>query len=197
MKRRAFVVSSALGTVGLGGFNRSLDRHLADSPATPAVAQVVEAARGTTKAIDVTRQEYCPDCRGSGAKKGTVATTCNYCGGQGRVVQSRGFFQVATTCPACGGEGARVPDPCTTCRGTGRTTQVAHLTVHVPAGADSGMWVQKRGEGEPGVKPWAKLKGGQVQKGMSGAPVLNERTGAVIKNRYPCVSTLSTLCGST
>ena len=55
------------------------------------------------KSIDVTRQEYCGECKGSGAKKGTVATSCNYCGGQGQVVQSRGFFQVATTCPACGG----------------------------------------------------------------------------------------------
>ena len=76
----------------------------------------------TTKSIDVTRQEYCPDCRGSGAKKGTVATSCNYCGGQGQVVQSRGFFQVATTCPSCGGEGVRVTDPCPTCKGSGRTT---------------------------------------------------------------------------
>src|SRR4051812_13652698 len=89
--------------------------------------ELVEASRGTSKPIDVTRQEYCPDCRGSGAKKGTVATTCNYCGGQGQVVQSRGFFQVATTCPACGGEGVRVTDPCGNCRGSGRTTQVAHL----------------------------------------------------------------------
>lgn len=111
---------------------------------------LVEAARGTSKAIDVTRQEFCADCRGSGAKKGTVATTCNYCGGQGQVVQSRGFFQVATTCPACGGEGSRVMDPCTNCRGSGRTTQVAHLTINVLPGVESGMWLQQRGQGEPG-----------------------------------------------
>ena len=112
--------------------------------------ELVEAARGTTKPIDVTRQEHCADCKGSGAKKGTVATTCNYCSGQGQVVQSRGFFQVATTCPACGGEGVRVTDPCPTCRGTGRTNQVAHLKVDVPPGVESGMWLQLRGQGEPG-----------------------------------------------
>ena len=82
--------------------------------------ELQEAARGTTKSIDINRQEYCGECNGSGARKGTVATTCNYCGGQGQVVQSRGFFQVATTCPACGGEGVRVTDPCPGCRGTGR-----------------------------------------------------------------------------
>jgi molecular chaperone DnaJ len=112
--------------------------------------ELVESARGVTKTIDVTRQEYCVECRGSGARKGTVATTCNYCGGQGQVVQSRGFFQVATTCPACGGEGVRVTDPCPACRGSGRTTQVAHLKVDVPPGVEGGMWLQLRGQGDPG-----------------------------------------------
>jgi molecular chaperone DnaJ len=82
--------------------------------------ELQEAARGTTKSIDITRREYCGECNGSGARKGTVATTCNYCGGQGQVVQARGFFQVATTCPACAGEGVRVTDPCPNCRGAGR-----------------------------------------------------------------------------
>ncbi len=109
-----------------------------------------EAARGATKPIDITRQEYCVDCHGSGARKGTVATTCNYCGGQGQIVQSRGFFQVATTCPACGGEGMRITDPCPKCRGTGRAPQVAHLKVDIPPGVESGMWLQLRNQGEPG-----------------------------------------------
>lgn len=112
---------------------------------------LVEAARGVNKSIEVKRQEYCGECKGSGARKGTVATTCNYCGGQGQVVQSRGFFQVATTCPACGGEGVRVTDPCPSCRGSGRQNQVASLTVPVPAGVESGMWIQLRGQGEPGA----------------------------------------------
>ena len=64
-----------------------------------------EAARGTTKPIEVTRQEVCGECKGRARARGRSPTTCNYCGGQGQVVQSRGFFQVATTCPACGGEG--------------------------------------------------------------------------------------------
>jgi len=109
-----------------------------------------ESARGTTKPIDLNRQEHCLECKGSGARKGTIATTCNYCGGQGQVVQSRGFFQVATTCPACGGEGVRVTDPCPSCRGVGRVATVAHLKVDVPPGVESGMWLQLRGQGEAG-----------------------------------------------
>ena len=111
---------------------------------------LIEAARGTTKTIEISRQELCGDCRGSGAKKGTVATTCNYCGGQGQVVQSRGFFQVATTCPSCGGEGSRITDPCPNCRGTGRVSAKAQLKIDVPPGFDSGMWLQLRNQGEPG-----------------------------------------------
>jgi len=111
---------------------------------------LADAARGATRAVDLNRQEYCGDCDGSGARKGTVATPCNYCGGQGQVLQSRGFFQVATTCPACGGDGVRVADPCPTCKGTGRKAQVAHLKVDVPPGVESGMWLQLRGQGDPG-----------------------------------------------
>ena len=104
--------------------------------------------RGTTKSVDIiNRHEHCSDCKGSGARKGTVATTCNYCGGQGQVVQSRGFFQVATTCPACGGEGIRVTDPCSSCRGTGRVPAVVNFKVDVPPGVESGMTIQHRGQG--------------------------------------------------
>ena len=112
--------------------------------------ELQESARGATKPIDITRQEYCGDCNGSGARKGTVATTCNYCGGQGQVVQARGFFQVATTCPGCGGEGVRITDPCSGCRGTGRVLMPVNLKVDIPPGVESGMLLQVRGQGEPG-----------------------------------------------
>ena len=112
--------------------------------------ELVEAARGTTRTIEVSRQDLCAECSGSGAKKGTVATTCNYCGGRGQVVQTRGFFQVATTCPACGGDGVRITDPCTSCKGSGHTPAVAKLQVDVPPGVENGMWLQLRNQGEIG-----------------------------------------------
>ncbi|HEV3121108.1 MAG TPA: molecular chaperone DnaJ, partial [Isosphaeraceae bacterium] len=109
-----------------------------------------EAARGATKPLEVSRQEYCGECQGSGSKRGSKPTPCSYCDGRGQVVQSRGFFQVATTCPSCGGEGLRITDPCTTCRGAGRVRAAAHLKVDIPPGVDSGMWLQLRNQGEPG-----------------------------------------------
>jgi molecular chaperone DnaJ len=111
---------------------------------------LLEAARGATRPIELKRQETCDECRGSGAKKGTVATTCEYCRGQGQVVQARGFFQVATTCPACGGEGMRITDPCPSCRGSGKVAQKVNIKVDIPPGVDTGMWLQLRNQGEPG-----------------------------------------------
>lgn len=111
---------------------------------------LLEAARGATKPLDLTRQEICEECRGTGARKGTTPVTCDYCRGQGQVVQSRGFFQVATTCPACGGDGKRIVDPCPQCKGGGKTLATAHLKVDIPPGVDTGMWLQLRNQGEPG-----------------------------------------------
>ncbi len=111
---------------------------------------LVEAARGVSKPLNITRQEPCGECRGTGARKGTTPTTCDYCRGQGQVIQSRGFFQLATTCPACGGEGKRINDPCPECRGGGRVATPATLTVNVPPGITSGMSLESRGQGEAG-----------------------------------------------
>lgn len=111
---------------------------------------LAEAARGATREIEVDRQEFCGECRGSGARKGTVAVTCNYCGGRGQVVQTRGFFQVATACPSCGGEGVKVTDPCPSCHGAGRVPQRARLRVDVPPGVETNMRLQLRGQGELG-----------------------------------------------
>ena len=111
---------------------------------------LIEAARGATKSIELNRNEPCGECKGTGARKGTVATTCDYCRGQGQVVQARGFFQVATTCPACGGEGMRIADPCPACRGAGKVASRAKVTLNIPPGVDTGTWLLRRNEGEPG-----------------------------------------------
>ena len=109
-----------------------------------------EAARGATKTIEVTRQELCEPCGGTGSRPGTSPVICDYCRGQGQIVQSRGFFQVATACPACGGQGKRVIDPCPTCRGGGVVPKTVQIPVDIPPGVETGMWLQVRGQGEPG-----------------------------------------------
>ncbi|HEU5118220.1 MAG TPA: molecular chaperone DnaJ [Isosphaeraceae bacterium] len=111
---------------------------------------LLEAARGASKSVELTRPELCDTCSGTGSKPGTKPVSCDYCRGAGQVVQTRGFFQVATTCPACGGTGTRIVEPCPTCIGAGRVSKKVQLSVHVPPGVDTGMWIQIRNQGEPG-----------------------------------------------
>jgi molecular chaperone DnaJ len=108
-----------------------------------------EAARGVTKTIEFERHELCEDCEGSGAKHGTKAESCNYCGGRGQVVQSTGIFRVQTTCPSCRGTGSIIKQPCTGCRGQGYVLTRVKREVQIPAGIDDQMRVRLAGEGEP------------------------------------------------
>jgi molecular chaperone DnaJ len=111
---------------------------------------LVEAARGATKTVAFTRHEPCGTCDGSGAKKGTKPQSCDYCGGQGQVIQTAGVFRLQTTCPACRGAGSVIREKCTACGGEGLTEEHVERRVTIPAGVDSDVRVRLAGEGEPG-----------------------------------------------
>jgi molecular chaperone DnaJ len=97
------------------------------------------------------RSETCRICKGSGAKPGTGVKTCATCRGRGRVQFSQGFFSMQQACPTCGGWGQIIEKPCTECRGAGRARREAKLTLHIPAGAQTGTVLRISGEGEAGA----------------------------------------------
>ncbi|MDR0609218.1 MAG: molecular chaperone DnaJ [Planctomycetaceae bacterium] len=107
-----------------------------------------EAARGVTKEITFRRHETCPTCNGSGSKPGKVPERCPYCGGQGRITQSTGFFSIQTTCPRCRGAGSIITDPCSDCRGSGLIPRTVEREIKIPAGVDTGTRLRLQGEGE-------------------------------------------------
>lgn len=107
-----------------------------------------EAVWGTTKEVEIGRNEPCGTCSGSGAKAGTKPEACSTCGGKGQVLHSQGFFMIQTTCPQCRGEGSIVRDPCSDCRGRGVQRKRSKLTVSVPAGVDNGQTLRLAGKGE-------------------------------------------------
>ncbi len=109
-----------------------------------------DAVAGTSVNIRVPTLVNCETCAGSGAKKGTGATTCTTCGGVGQVRMQQGFFSVQQTCPNCRGQGKTISDPCTDCHGQGRTQKHKTLSVKVPAGVDNGDRIRLAGEGEAG-----------------------------------------------
>jgi molecular chaperone DnaJ len=110
---------------------------------------LLEAARGANKTVKFRRHQKCETCGASGAKPGTKAETCQYCGGQGRVVQSSGIFSVQTTCPACQGRGKLIRQPCTACRGAGYVQAAVSREVKIPAGVDDQTQLRLSGEGDP------------------------------------------------
>ena len=115
-----------------------------------------EAVFGCKKEINITRNENCDTCGGTGAKPGTQPVTCDQCHGTGTVTQVRqtmlGAMRTQAPCPKCGGEGKIISDPCTKCNGKGTVRRSRTITVTIPAGIDNGQALTLRGEGEPGKR---------------------------------------------
>jgi len=115
---------------------------------------LLEAANGCTRELEFERQEICPTCNGSRAKPGTSADSCDYCGGQGQVVQRGGGllgFAMAVECPRCHGMGSVVREKCDDCGGAGLKPEHVSINVQVPPGVDTGNRISLRGEGEAGL----------------------------------------------
>lgn len=109
-----------------------------------------EAVKGKTVELKVPTYVNCDPCKGSGAKKGTSASTCQTCHGHGQVQMRQGLFAVQQTCPTCSGRGKVIKEPCTSCRGQGRVEKTKTLSAKVPAGVDTGDRIRLSGEGEAG-----------------------------------------------
>lgn len=141
---------------GFGGrqANPNAPRRGSDTQARVSIS-FEEAAKGCKRRVDFNRVEVCPDCRGSGAEKGTSAETCPDCHGRGQVnVQQRtpfGVIQTSKSCPKCGGKGKVIKSPCQKCKGRGAINKKVSVEVTIPAGIDDGQVLNVRGEGNNGV----------------------------------------------
>jgi len=109
-----------------------------------------EASAGVEQSVEITRNESCSTCAGSGSKPGTRPVTCPYCGGRGEIQHRQGFFVMRQTCSNCRGSGQVISDPCPACRGSGREQRRVKVQLHVPPGVADGQRLIVRGEGDPG-----------------------------------------------
>ncbi len=109
----------------------------------------------SNKEIEVSREEVCADCNGTGASPGTSRQKCSTCGGLGQVqkVQSAGFTRLVRVmaCDTCHGRGYVVESPCSHCGGEGVAQRKRRITIAVPAGAEDGLTLRLRGEGNAGL----------------------------------------------
>ena len=145
---------------GFGGFGRT-SRRSRNVPRRGADLKYrleltfEEAVFGTEKEIEITRDEVCETCNGSGAEPGTSPVRCPTCGGRGEVRQARqtllGSMVQVTTCPACNGQGEVIESPCQTCSGRGLERRTRKKVVNIPAGVDNGNQIRLAGEGQPGI----------------------------------------------
>ncbi|MGH1366213.1 MAG: molecular chaperone DnaJ [Calditrichia bacterium] len=115
-----------------------------------------DIAEGVTKKLKINKLTNCETCKGSGAKKGSEASTCQTCQGNGQVRQvSRtvfGQFVNVTACPTCKGEGQMIDDPCGSCNGDGRVKGEETIEVSIPAGVSSGQYLTVQGKGDTGPR---------------------------------------------
>lgn len=114
-----------------------------------------EACLGTTKNIDITKNNTCKSCHGTGAKNGNDYSTCSNCNGTGksRVVKNTIFGTITQegVCSACGGQGKIIKSKCPDCSGKGIVRENKKVAVNIPAGIDDGQILTMRNEGNAGT----------------------------------------------
>jgi len=138
-----------------GGGRQSAQTHNAPRRGhnleTHVTISLLDVLYGTTKTIQLYRNETCGDCNGSGAAPGTSPITCPDCHGTGQVARSNGVFHMNQTCPRCHGTGSTVTTPCGACSGTGQVKAQRTISVTIPKGIQDGTRLRVAGEGEAGA----------------------------------------------
>ncbi|MBV7412137.1 molecular chaperone DnaJ [Dermabacteraceae bacterium TAE3-ERU27] len=173
-KRRMYDMGGGPGGMGGGGFGGFSDifdmftggmgqRNAGPVPRTQrggdllqrVGVELADVIRGGEKTVRFTSAAVCPRCYGSCGEPDTKPVTCTVCKGQGhvqRVVQSLlGQMATVTVCSACQGHGDIIEHPCVECSGYGRVRDERELRVKIPAGAETGVRLRLRSEGEAGV----------------------------------------------
>jgi len=142
------------GFGGFGGRQRRNAPRRGEDLSYSITLDFQECASGSDRELEITRDEVCERCNGSGAEPGTSASTCPTCQGRGEVRQVRqtflGSMVQVTTCPECGGSGRVIKQHCKTCSGRGFVRKTVKKTIPIPAGVDNGTQIRLAGEGQPG-----------------------------------------------
>ena len=108
-----------------------------------------QAIKGTQVKLNISRQEVCDTCHGSGSSGNQVAV-CPECDGTGTVTQMAGAMKFNLQCQRCGGTG-RLKNACPTCRGEGRISRPDTVEVRIPQGVGSGTRLRVPNKGNAGA----------------------------------------------
>jgi molecular chaperone DnaJ len=108
-----------------------------------------QAIKGTQVRLNISRQETCTTCNGTGSRPGANAV-CPECNGSGSVTQTAGAMKFSLTCPRCDGTG-RLRNKCATCHGDGLISTSETVEVRIPPGAQQGSRLRVAGKGNSGT----------------------------------------------
>jgi molecular chaperone DnaJ len=138
---------------GVGG--RGTRRSRGGDIAAEVEIELVEAASGVTRGVPIQVAATCNRCDGDGAEPGTSVSTCQTCGGAGRLqVVSRsvfGDFVRTQPCRTCSATGRVVEQRCEQCNGAGQVLEERTLELEVPPGIHDGQRIRLSGEGHAGA----------------------------------------------
>ncbi|WP_291425439.1 molecular chaperone DnaJ [Deinococcus sp.] len=143
------------GAVGGMGARGRRGPARGDDIDTEAHINLLQARAGEEVEVDVDRLTTCEHCHGSKTEPGgKPPAKCTTCRGSGAVrAQARTIFGVVETqqvCPTCKGEGELIVDPCTVCKGRGRTLKAEKVKVKLPKGIDEGYRIRVANMGNEG-----------------------------------------------
>ncbi len=111
-----------------------------------------ESFSGISTEIQFPTYSPCSTCQETGSKSKAKPKSCGSCRGRGRVHVQRGLFAIETECKACHGMGSTISDPCSDCKGEGRTRGQKKLSISIPAGIHDQSQIRMSGKGEAGKR---------------------------------------------
>jgi molecular chaperone DnaJ len=115
---------------------------------TELTIDLLDAVRGTTATVQLTKPTQCEVCHGTGGQGPSVV--CPECNGRGQVKMGSGPMSFGRRCPRCHGSGRIPSQPCPACQGRGVVEKVEKLNVKIPAGVDEGSRIRLAGKGGAG-----------------------------------------------
>lgn len=111
-----------------------------------------EAIFGVERKILITKNSFCPTCKGTGAKKGSEMETCSNCNGNGKIRETKqsffGSFSNVKICERCNGTGKIPKEKCKDCYGIGIVKKQEEINIKIPAGINNGEMIRLSGAGE-------------------------------------------------
>jgi len=111
-----------------------------------------QAVSGGKMTFQISREEDCSRCNGSGMEPGSGSKTCPTCQGRGNVATSQGAFSISRPCPTCLGRGTVGGSACTRCGGTGAVSGTRSIAVNIPPGVSDGSKIRVAGQGQKGTQ---------------------------------------------